>query len=84
MVDRTDKAKSYIFYTEVMMDGEPMQCVYLVKNDCRAQPFAVNTSEYYEPTEDEKKSICIVPVEFMRCPRFRQYESFLDKAGLKR
>jgi hypothetical protein len=73
--------KTYIFYSEMTLFDEPMQCIYLVNEACRAQPFIDSQSGFYKPTEDEKKTICLDPSQFMSCPRLYQYQAFLEKGG---
>lgn len=70
--------KSYIFYSERLMSGEPVDCVYLLKGSCRAQPFFFNESDYYKPTEDEKKEFCLNLGRFRQCPRLMAYQAHLQ------
>jgi succinylarginine dihydrolase len=76
-----DNAKSYIFHTELIVTDKPMQCVYLVKEECHAQPFIYNNSDYYKPSEDEIKTFCLESGRFRTCPRLLQFESYLEKAA---
>ena len=72
-----DNAKSYIFYTELTVIGESMQCVYLIKEDCCAQPVITDVMDFYKPTEDEKRDICLRDGNFLACPRLRAYQTHL-------
>lgn len=78
-----DNAKFYIFHTEVFVTGEPMQCVYLLRESCHAQPFISTQDDYYKPTEDEKKDICQDGNRFRACPRLIQYQDYLARTVKK-
>lgn len=76
-----DNTQTYIFQTEVIVSGEVMQCVYLLRDECHAQPFVSMKLDFFKPSEDDKKSFCLNPTEFESCPRLHQYLEFLEKSG---
>jgi hypothetical protein len=76
-----DALKSYIFYTELIMSGEPMECIYLLREACHAQPFITHEADFYKPTQDERKEYCLDLSRFNACPRLLQYQIFLANTG---
>jgi len=81
--------KSFIFYTEVHVEGKLMDCIYLNGDQCRAQPYIQevigrvgDTMRFYKPTEEDKNTFCKQP-DFEGCPRFKAYQDDLKARGLK-
>jgi hypothetical protein len=86
--------KSFLFYTEVYVEGDLMNCVYLNNGQCWAQPFAPRTTldrqaavdqiELYKPTGDEQTRFCTNtrPAGFRTCPRAMLYHDYLRARGL--
>jgi len=75
---------SFILYSEVDIGDDLVDCIYLVKDECRAQPFVAGDRAYYKPTEDEKKGICKEAGQFRMCPRLQAYQAHLRAMGLER
>jgi hypothetical protein len=71
-----------ILYSEVDVGGDMVDCIYLVKDECRAQPFVDVTKVYYKPTEQEKKDYCRSGSPQRNCPRFVGYQEHLKAIGL--
>jgi hypothetical protein len=91
--------KSFVFYTEVYVEGDFVDCVYLINKQCWAQPFAeligraergsykptLGTNiEFYKPTEEDQTEHCTNKVNFEKCPRFTAYQSHLKAIGLEK
>ena len=80
--------KTFILYNEIEVGEGPVDCIYLVKGECRAQPFArqrrTDSTGFYTPTEDEQKKFCVNPSEWTSCPRFQVYREHLRTIGLKK
>jgi hypothetical protein len=84
-------AKSFVFYTEVGVEGDLVNCIYLINGNCWAQPFAARTSlerqqlaeaiSFYKPTEEDQAAYCAFAT-FLKCPRFTAYQDHLKAAGL--
>ncbi len=79
--------KSYVVYTEILTNGEPMDCVYLLTRYCTAQVARMagkipSAAGYYKPTDEERKSFCNNSNEFRACPRFVAFQMHLSAKGL--
>ena len=63
-----------------------MDCIYLILDECRAQPFTVGPAGggLYKPNEEDKKDYCQAPSEFQSCPRFVAFMAHLEVAGLRK
>ena len=80
--------KCYILYNEVWAEENPVQCIYLDKDECHAQivgksPYK-EESPYYKPTEDEMKRLCKNEKEFLACPRYAGYQNHLRALNLQK
>jgi hypothetical protein len=51
-----------------------MDCIYLSRNDCLAQPASALKREHYKPTDEDQKLFCKNGSEFKACPRFTAYQ----------
>jgi hypothetical protein len=74
--------KSFILYSEVEIEDNVVDCVYLVKDECRAQPFVGSDKEYFKPNEKDRAKFCNRGF-FTACPRFNAYQRHLEIIGLK-
>lgn len=79
--------KSFLVYNIIEVEGEPVDCIYLTKGECRAQPFARvgfgrGGFAFYTPTETEQVKYCNNGPEFKACPRFVAYQDHLKAIGL--
>jgi len=77
--------KSLVLYHEIDVGRDPVNCIYLIFDDCHAQPFATRTGTgFYSPSEDDKKRFCQVADHFKNCPRFVAYQNHLLAIGMKK
>jgi len=70
-----------------MVGDDLVECVYFSKGDCTAQPpemKLVYHKPFYQPTEEEKKSLCQTNEAFLKCGRFIGYQQHLQAKGLKK
>jgi len=84
--------KSFILYSEVHVEGDLVNCIYLINGQCWAQPFAAHSKlaqssasekiEFYKPTEEDQKHFCASGIGFQTCPRFQAYQDDLKARGL--
>jgi hypothetical protein len=75
-------ARTFILYSEVEVEGNIVDCVYFVKDECRAQPFVDSDKEYFKPNKEDRGKFCNRKF-FTACPRFRAYQRHLEIIGLK-
>ena len=81
---------TYILYHEVEVKGEPVDCIYLNGDECRAQPYsqrvkgAMEGMLFYKPNEEDKKRFCQLASQFKECPRFVAYQNHLRAIGLEK
>lgn len=81
--------KPYVFYTEVYAEGNLVNCVYFINEECWAQPFAKQMQtgpafEHYKPTEEDHKDWCKNRAMFRACPRLLTYQDHLKAIGLEK
>jgi hypothetical protein len=81
-------AKSFVLCNMIEVEGDLVNCVYLVDGECRAQPFTKmhgsrGSTGFYKPTEEEQKNYCQA-YTFNTCPRFKAYQDHLKFAGLQK
>jgi hypothetical protein len=83
--------KSFVLYTILEVEGNLVNCVYLINGQCWAQPFATHMHggpaiELYKPTEDEQKRFCTNTGRegFRICPRAGLYHEYLRAKGLEK
>ena len=91
--------KSFVLYTEVHVEGDLVNCNYLIKGQCWAQPFAERGKmkagnyesvgadiEFYKPTEDDQRRFCANTGRegFRMCPRAGTYHEYLRAKGLEK
>ena len=77
--------KSFVLYNILEVEGELLDCIYFMNNECRAQPILVGVSkmgEAYHPTELDQKEYCKGSDKFKECPRFVAYHEHLRLIGL--
>jgi hypothetical protein len=75
---------SFILYSEVDLEDNPVDCIYLVKDECRAQPFVGPDKEYYKPTSEDQKDFCKNRENVKACPRLQSYRRHLAMFSLRR
>ena len=80
---------SFILYSEVVIEDNPVDCIYFINGQCWAQPFATRTHtgpdiEFYKPTDEDQKNYCKEIRNFQTCPRFLAYQGHLRAMGLKK
>jgi hypothetical protein len=76
--------RSFILYSEVDVGENPVECVYLMSGECRAQPVLSKETGYYKPTEEDRKTFCTNRYHMRECPRLQSYEVHLKALGLER
>ena len=63
-----------------------MDCIYIVKGECMAQPFtqhsAAGSLGFYKPNEEDQKTFCKNAEASKTCPRFTAYHEHLKAVGL--
>ena len=74
--------KRYLIHTEILVSGDPMQCIYLSGGHCMAEPIRSSMLDPYKPTEEDQKALCITS-DFDECPRFEAFQDHLEKARSK-
>ena len=76
---------SYALYSEMDVSDDPVNCVYLFKDECRAQPFVDKEEGYYKPIDEDRKRFCSMRASnFRGCPRFQAYQDHLRAIGLEK
>jgi len=76
---------SCILYSEMDVSDDTVNCVYLVKDECRAQPILDKEEGYYKPIERDRERFCSGRViNFRACPRFQAYQDHLRAIGLEK
>ena len=78
--------KSFILYSEVDVEGELLECVYLVSDECRAQPLTSKIEgeiPYYKPSQEDLKIYCKDARNFRACPKYIGYQDDLKARGLE-
>jgi hypothetical protein len=75
--------KSFILYSEIDAGEKPLDCVYLMRGECRAQPFVDSDKEYYKPNDEDRAKFCNRRY-FRGCPRFQAYQTHIAALGLKK
>jgi hypothetical protein len=58
-----------------------MDCIYLVKGECLAQPFVTGDKAYYKPTEEDRKGFCTERTNVRACPRLQTYQAHFRAMG---
>lgn len=77
------RKNSFILYSEVELEDDLVDCIYLFKDKCRAQPIVDKEEGYYKPTDEDRKRFCSMRAnEFRACPRFQAYQDHLRAIGL--
>jgi hypothetical protein len=77
------RKKSFILYSEVELGDDLVDCIYLFKDECRAQPIVDKKEGYYKPTGEDKAHFCSMKaMDFRSCPRFQAYQDHLRAIGL--
>jgi hypothetical protein len=78
--------KSFVLYNVIEVEGELVDCIYFIDDECRAQINTDKDGKCYKPTEEEQKKYCknLGPDDFTYCTRYRAYQSHLEKIGLKK
>jgi len=79
--------ESFILYSVIDVGDNPVDCVYLDKDDCRAVPYLPKYKEYYKPTEEEQKEFCKNPDNprnFLACSRLQAYQNHLKAIGVEK
>jgi hypothetical protein len=75
---------SFVVYAEVDLEDNPVDCIYLVKGECRAQPFVDTvTREYYRPTDQEQRDYCRSTINVRTCARLQTYQDHLKAKGFE-
>jgi hypothetical protein len=75
---------SFILYSRVEVGEDLVDCVYLFKDGCRAQPILDKEAGYYKPTEEDKTRFCSNPRLMRTCPRAGLYHEHLRAIGLEK
>jgi hypothetical protein len=75
--------RSFILYTEVEIEDNAVDCVYLFKDGCHAQPFLDKETGYYKPEDDDRKTFCTNRYHVRECPRLQSYEVYVKALGLE-
>ena len=77
---------SFILYSEVEVGDDLVNCIYLFKDECRAQPILGKEEGYYKPTEEDQNHFCrnTRPGGFRMCPRAGLYREHLKAMGLEK
>ncbi|MCJ7456095.1 hypothetical protein MUP07_05035 [Candidatus Bathyarchaeota archaeon] len=75
---------SFILYSRVEVGEDLVDCVYLFKDGCRAQPILDKEAGYYKPTEEDQKIFCRNQRRMRTCPRLQTYEIYLKAIGLEK
>ena len=75
---------SCILYAEVEVGDGLVDCVYLFKDECRAQPILDKGVGYYKPTEEDRRIYCTNHRRMRGCPRLQSYETYLKAKGLEK
>lgn len=76
--------RSFILYSRVEVGEDPVDCVYLFKDGCRAQPILDKEAGYYKPTEEDQRMYCRNHRQMRTCPRLQTYEIHLKAIGLEK
>jgi len=79
--------KVFILYREIVAGDDLMECIYFSKGVCMAQPMEIKglpplNIPFYQPTEEEKKGLCLTRDNFLACGRFTGYQQHLKAMGL--
>ena len=74
----------FILYSEVELGDDLVDCIYLFKDECRAQPIVDKKEGYYKPTEEDQKNFCRNTRLMRTCPRAGLYHEHLRAIGLEK
>jgi hypothetical protein len=76
--------KSFVLYNVIDVDeASPVDCIYFIGGECRAQINTDKTGKCYIPTQQDQKDYC-KDEEFLSCPRFEAYQTHLKTIGLQK
>lgn len=77
---------SCILYSEIDLGENSVECVYLFKDECRAQPIVEREIGFYKVNEDDVRRFCksTAPSGFRTCPRAMLYHEHLKAIGLEK
>jgi len=76
--------RSFILYSRLDVEDNPVNCVYLFGDECRAQPLLDKQAGYYKPTEEDKTNFCRNTRMMRTCPRAGLYHEHLRAIGLEK
>lgn len=65
--------KSFIALREVVLDGDPVDCIYYFDPRSRCM-----IGQTYDPTLEEEKKYCQNIKNYRKCPRFKAYQLDLE------
>jgi hypothetical protein len=75
--------KPLVLYNQIDVEASPLECIYFIDNECRAQLNTDKAGKCYAPTEEDQTSYC-KDEEFPDCPRFIAYQDHLRAIGLQK
>jgi hypothetical protein len=75
---------SCILYSELDVEDNPVNCLYLIKGECRAQPFVNKEEGYYKPDQHDQQVYCKNGRDMQACPRLVAYQTHLKAIGLEK
>jgi hypothetical protein len=75
---------SCILYSEMDVSDDPVNCVYFIGGECRAQPVLGKEEGYYKPNEEDKTNFCSNSRMMRTCPRAGLYHEHLRAIGLEK
>jgi len=74
--------RSFILHSEVEIEGDPVDCFYFFKPECRATLVFGKETGCFKPTEEDQKIFCTNRYHIRECPRLQSYEVYLKALGL--